>query len=198
MTTKKSNHPPAETKPEESSAEAPPEPKGEVKRDAPTRTELEAPTNVAAAQAAQAPPEGPTGPVGALGAKGAPAAPEAAPEPAKGEPLVPAGEPVSPLVAAADALPTAEGHPDPHAQSKITGAAGAVDRGNLVAALARLPLVSQLSGLRANAQAGFYGTVPPAELVSALRAVKLEDEEARTTLDTIIVRAEQGEFSGRR
>jgi hypothetical protein len=104
------------------------------------------------------------------GAKAAPSpAPEPAPEPAKEEPKVPAGEPVSPLVAAADAQPVAEGIPDPLAQSKITGAAGAVDRGNLLSALGRLPLVNALTGIRNNAQSGYYGTVPSSELVSALR-----------------------------
>ncbi len=179
--TKKSNHPPADPKPETALSELEAQPEGE-----------------ATAKIAEH-SRRPTGPLGAKGAPGPDApAQEPSPEPAAEAQKVPAGEPVSPLVAAADAHPIAEGVPDPLAQSKISGAAGAVDRGNLLSALGRLPLVNSLTGLRSNAQSGYWGTVPASELVAALRAVKLEDEDAQRTLDGIIARAEQGEFSGRR
>jgi hypothetical protein len=133
--------------------------------------------------------------------------PAAQPAPAPEAPPVeapPKDEPAQPPEPAAAAAPTPlahaeadaqkkadEGQPDPLAQSKITGAAGA--HGDLASELAKLPAIPALDGLKANA--AYYRTVGKDELISALKGLPFVDEGARTQRDWLVQRAESGEFS---
>lgn len=109
------------------------------------------------------------------------------------EPEAPPAAPATPLAAAqVDAQQKAdEGAPDPLAQSKISGAAGA--HGDLTAELAKLPFTPALDGIRANA--AYYRGASKEELIAVLKGLPYEDEGARTQRDWLVQRAESGEFS---
>lgn len=90
-----------------------------------------------------------------------------------------------------------EGKPDPLAQARISAAAGNRGSGDLLAELGALPQVSQLDGIKANAQAGYYRTVPAEQLAADLQALQFEDEGAGKVRDALVERARGGAFSGR-
>lgn len=90
-----------------------------------------------------------------------------------------------------------EGKPDPMAQAKISAAAGTRGSGDLLAELGALPQVSQLDGIKANAQAGYYRTVPAEQLASDLQALQFEDAAHGQVRDALVERARGGAFSGR-
>lgn len=90
-----------------------------------------------------------------------------------------------------------EGKPDPLAQARISAAAGNRGSGDLLSELGALPQVSQLDGIRANAQAGYYRTVPAEQLATDLQGLQFEDEGAAKVRDALVERARGGAFSGR-
>ena len=100
------------------------------------------------------------------------------------------------VAAAADAQPAADGQPDPAAQAKISAAAGARSGGDLLAELGALPAIGALDGIKANAQAGYYRTVPAEHLVTDLQALTFENEEHGKVRDALVERARGGAFSG--
>lgn len=92
--------------------------------------------------------------------------------------------------------PSPAGQSDPAAQAKISTTAGQRGtRGDLVGGLAGLPQVAALEGIRSNAQAGYYATVPAAQLVADLEAVTFEDAEHTAARDKLIEQARAGSFS---
>ena len=126
--------------------------------------------------------------------KDAPAPPPAKPsEPEKTEPSGSAREQAEKAAK--------EGHPDPLAQIKISGEAGALGgASSLTTELGKLPAIPALDSLKANAASGYYGTVPAKELADALRALPLDaaSEDARAHRDALVKRAEAGAFGGGR
>jgi outer membrane biosynthesis protein TonB len=124
-------------------------------------------------------------------------APAPAPAPAPEAPPAeaPAAQPSTPLAAVQAEVQAAAdaGHPDPLAQIKISGAAGA--HGDLVTELSKLPPIAALDGLKANAAAGYFRGVPKDELIATLKGLPFEDESARVQRDWLVQRAESGEFS---
>lgn len=122
-------------------------------------------------------------------------APAPAPAPEAPPAEAPAAQPSTPLAAVQAEVQAAAdaGKPDPLAQSKISGAAGA--HGDLVTELSKLPPIAALDGLKANAAAGYYRGVPKDELIATLKGLPFEDESARVQRDWLVQRAESGEFS---
>jgi hypothetical protein len=91
---------------------------------------------------------------------------------------------------------TPDGQSDPAAQAKISAAAGQRGtHGDLVSGLAGLPAIGALDGIRSNAQAGYYKTVPAEQLVTDLEGLTLEDEAHKAARDKLIEQARSGAFS---
>ena len=108
-------------------------------------------------------------------------------------------ENVPPAASAAEQAnlePTPEGQSDPAAQAKISVAAGQRGtHGDLVSGLAGLPAIGALDGIRANAQAGYYKTVPAEQLVTDLEALSFESDEHTAARDKLVEQARSGAFS---
>jgi hypothetical protein len=99
--------------------------------------------------------------------------------------------------ASADLKPTADGQSDPAAQAKISTQGGLrAGGGDLVAELGALPAIGALDGIRANAQTGYYKTVPAAQLVADLEGLTFETDDQTAVRDALIERAKSGTFSG--
>lgn len=99
--------------------------------------------------------------------------------------------------ASANLQPTEDGQSDPAAQSKISAQGGLRSGGgDLLAELGALPQIGALDGIRANAQAGYYRTVPAAQLVADLEGLTFESDEQTAVRDALIERAKSGTFSG--
>lgn len=88
------------------------------------------------------------------------------------------------------------GAPDPLAQQKISAQAG-VGTGDLFSELGALPAIPALDGLKSNARAGYYKSVPTDELVRDLSGVSFESEEHTKIRDALVERAKGGAFSGK-
>lgn len=90
------------------------------------------------------------------------------------------------------------GQPDPMGQAKISAAGGQrAGGGDLLAELGALPQVSQLDAIKANAQGGYYRTVPSERLAADLQALQFDDEGAVKVRDALVERARGGAFSGK-
>ena len=99
--------------------------------------------------------------------------------------------------ASADLEPAAGSVTDPAAQAKISAQGGLrAGGGDLLAELGALPPIGALDGLRANAQAGYYRSVPAAQLVADLEGLTFETPEQTAVRDALIERARSGTFSG--
>jgi hypothetical protein len=98
--------------------------------------------------------------------------------------------------ASADLKPTADGQSDPAAQAKISTQGGIRGGGDLSAELGALPPIGALDGIRANAQTGYYKTVPAAQLVADLEGLTFETDDQTAVRDALIERAKGGTFSG--
>lgn len=85
--------------------------------------------------------------------------------------------------------------PDPAAQAKISTAAGQRGLGDLLSELGALPPLPALEGIRANAQSGYYKTVPAEQLVTDLQGVHFENDEHGKVRDALIERVKGGAFS---
>lgn len=85
--------------------------------------------------------------------------------------------------------------PDPAAQAKISAAAGQRGLGDLTSELGALPPLPALEGIRANAQAGYYKSVPADQLVADLQGVHFENEEHAKVRDALVERVRGGAFS---
>lgn len=123
--------------------------------------------------------------------------PETQPEPETPEPENVRGVDTAPsATAAADLEPGPQGT-DPAAQSKISGIAGVRSSGDLASELGSLPAISALDGIKSNAAAGYYKTVPAEQLVADLQALTFENEEHVAVRDALVERARGGAFSGK-
>jgi len=98
--------------------------------------------------------------------------------------------------ASANLQPGEDGQSDPAAQAKISVQGGLRGGGDLLAELGALPPIGALDGLRANAQAGYYKSVPAAQLVADLEGLTFESDEQTAVRDALIERAKSGTFSG--
>jgi len=120
-----------------------------------------------------------------------------------------AGEGAPPAAAPADAVPPAAtqsaaesanlkspegGGTDPAAQAKISAQAG-IKSGDLASELGALPNIPALDGIKANARAGYYKSVPAEQLAADLGAVSFESEEHAKIRDALVERAKGGAFS---
>lgn len=106
-----------------------------------------------------------------------------------------AGKAAPDAAPSADLKPTPSGQSDPLAQAKISGQAG-LRGGSLLAELNALPPIGALEGIRANAQGGYYRTVPAAQLVTDLEGLTFETPEQTAIRDALIERAKGGAYSG--
>jgi hypothetical protein len=104
-------------------------------------------------------------------------------------------EPAASAAEQANLKPGPDGQPDPAGQAKISAAGGQRGRGDLVTELGALPPIAALDGVRANAKAGYYATVPTADLVADLEGVTFEDEEHAKVRDALVERVKGGAFS---
>lgn len=86
------------------------------------------------------------------------------------------------------------GAPDPAAQAKISAQAG-VGTGDLFSELSALPAIPALEGIKANARAGYYESVPSEHLVADLSGVSFESAEHTKIRDALVERAKGGAFS---
>jgi len=104
-------------------------------------------------------------------------------------------EPATSAAEHAGLEPGPAGQPDPMAQAKISMAGGRSGSGDLVSELGALPSIGALDGIRANAQTGYYKTVPAAQLVADLEALVFDTDEQKAVRDALIERAKSGSFS---
>lgn len=111
------------------------------------------------------------------------------------EPETTETEPLAGAAAEAQLEPSPDGQPDPAGQAKISAAGGQHAAGDLVSELGALPAIGALDGIRANAQAGYYKTVPAEQLVADLEGLTFETEEQQAVHRALIERARGGSFS---
>ncbi len=135
-------------------------------------------------------PAGHPGPTGATGPLGEPGATGEAPA----DVVPPAASQTA--AESADLKPGPGGAPDPAAQAKISAQAG-VGTGDLFSELGALPSIPALEGIKANARAGYYKSVPADELARDLSGVNFESDEHSKIRDALVQRAKGGAFSGK-